>query len=86
MHKLTTEQLESLQRAPLGRLANRLPIAFALTGSKQAEACEATGLSASHMSKLVNGLTSVSVEHAHKLADFFGCSIEDVFPAKAEVV
>lgn len=86
MSILSDAQIEALRNAPLGSLANRLQIAFAMADKKQADACEETGLSASALSKLVRGTyQSLDIEHARKLADFFGCTIEDLFPAKEAV-
>lgn len=83
--KLTQEQSAALKRMPSDR-PNRLAIAFALTGTRQAEACEVLGLLPSQVSQLVRGdYKSVSVERARQFADFFGCQIEDLFPSKSEV-
>ena len=80
---LTSDQIRSIQSAPLGKLANRLQIAFAMANTRQSAACEATGLTPSAMSKLVNGsYQSLDIENARKLADYFGCAIEDLFPAR----
>lgn len=81
---MTTEQLETLRTAPLGEATNRLRIAFALTDRRQSEAVAATGIVASNLSDIVNGkYTRITVETAGKLADFFGCAIEDLFPRRA---
>jgi hypothetical protein len=83
---LDAEQVEALKTAPIGTAPNRLQIAFALANVKQSIACEALGWSASDMSKLVRGAyQSVDVEKARSLAEYFGCGIEDLFPAKQEV-
>lgn len=80
---LTDRQLEALRTAPLGKLSNRLQIAFALVDVKRADACAATGLSPSEMSKLIKGqYQSLDIEKARKLAEFFHCGIEDLFPAR----
>lgn len=84
--KLTKPQIVALRNAPLGRLPNKLSIAFAFSGEKQTDACESTGLSASDMSKLVRGAyQSLDVDKARRVAAYFGCSIEDLFPARQEV-
>jgi len=81
--KLTVEQLAALRAIPAESVPNRLRVAFALTTSKQVEACETTGIAAPRMSALVRGdYKSVSTDLAHSLADFFGCSIEDLFPSR----
>lgn len=81
MAALTDRQLESLRAAPLETLPNRLKVAFALANVQRSEAAEATGLSAPTVSKLINGqYQTLDIENARKLADYFGCSIEDLFP------
>lgn len=83
MKPLTEEQVEALKIAPLGTLSNRLQIAFALSNVRQSEACEVTGLSPSAMSKLVRGAyQSLDLSIAYKLADFFGVTVEDLFPSR----
>ena len=82
MAALTIRQLESLRAAPLETLPNRLKVAFALANVQRAEAAAATGLSAPTISKLINGqYQTLDIENARKLAEYFGCSIEDLFPA-----
>lgn len=81
MATLTERQLEALRAAPLETLANRLKVAFALANVQRSDAAEATGLSAPTISKLINGqYQTLDIENARKLADYFGCSIEDLFP------
>jgi DNA-binding XRE family transcriptional regulator len=86
MATLTERQLESLRAAPLETLPNRLKVAFALANVQRSDAADATGLSAPTISKLINGqYQTLDIENARLLADFFGCAIEDLFPAKSEV-
>jgi DNA-binding Xre family transcriptional regulator len=81
---MTPEQLETLRTLPLGEAPNRLRMAFALTERRQSEAVAATGIISSNLSDIVNGkYTRITVETAGKLAEFFGCAIEDLFPRKA---
>lgn len=83
MARLSRPQLSALRTLPLGKQPNRLQMAFALADVKQAEACDETGMSASDMSKLVRGAyQTLDVEKARTMADYFGCSIEDLFPAR----
>lgn len=78
---LTKAQVDALRAVPLGTLRNRLPIAFAVANRSQVEAAEATGLSAPTVSKLVRGhYSNLEIENARRLATFFGCAIEDLFP------
>lgn len=84
--KLTTEQLDALRAVPLGAMPNKLRIALALTRTKQVDVVEATGFTHPHVSNLVTGdYKSVTVDTAGKLAAFFGCAIEDLFPSRESV-
>lgn len=80
---LTPEQLEALKAVPLGEMPNRLRIALALAQLKQSDVAEQTGIAREHLSKLVTGsYGTVTIDTARKLADYFGTSIEDLFPAR----
>jgi hypothetical protein len=81
--KLSAEQLATLRAIPAEAAPNRLRVAFALTDSKQSDACEALGWTAPQMSSLVRGeYKSVSIDRGHQLALYFGCAIEDLFPSR----
>lgn len=84
---LTQEQLDALRAVPLmGGMPNRLRIAIALAQVKQADIVDETGLWAPNLSNLVNGkYANLHVDTARKLAEFFGCAIEDLFPAREAV-
>jgi DNA-binding Xre family transcriptional regulator len=83
---LTPEQLDALRAVPLGSMPNRLRIALALTKVRQAEIVEATGIAPPNLSKIISGgYKDMHVETARKLADYFGCQIEDLFPAREAV-
>lgn len=83
---LTSEQVDVLRSVPLGEMPNRLRLAFTLTGKKQVDAAEATGIFAPNLSDLVCGnYKTLTVDTARKLADYFGCTIEDLFPAREAV-
>jgi DNA-binding Xre family transcriptional regulator len=80
---VTPEQLEALRRTPLGSMPNKLRLAFTLANLRQVDAVEATGMAAANLSELVNGkYSAVSLETARRLATFFGCAIEDLFPKR----
>lgn len=82
---LTPEQLDALRAVPLGTMRNKLRIALALSKARQIEVSEETGYPIPNLSKLVNGkYVDVTVDTAQKLADYFGCAIEDLFPAPRE--
>lgn len=67
-------------------MPNKLRVAFALAGTRQVDAVEATGMFAPNLSDLVCGnYKALTVDTARKLADYFGCAIEDLFPAREAV-
>jgi DNA-binding XRE family transcriptional regulator len=86
--ELRSDQRAALQAIPAGvGSRNRLKFAFTLCGVTQRLASEKTGLSPQRISGLVTGnYQSVSVEEASKLARFFGCTIEDLFPSEHQAV
>jgi DNA-binding Xre family transcriptional regulator len=83
---LTTEQVAALRAVPLGGMPNKLRIALALSAAKQTEVSEETGIQIPNLNRLVNGkYGDLNVDTARKLAEFFGCAIEDLFPARQAV-
>lgn len=83
---MTPEQLDALRAVPLGTMPNKLRIALALAKAKQRDVVDETGIYASNLSNFVTGdYKTITIETARKLADFFGCQIEDLFPAKESV-
>lgn len=83
MH-LSAEQLAALRAVPATVGPNRLRVAFALAEVKQSVVCDTLKqFSPQKLSKLVRGAyVTVSVDDARALAEFFGCAIEDLFPAE----
>ena len=83
---LSVEQLAHLRGADVGDAANKVGLAMALTGATQEQIEATTGLKQPYVSSIVNGRYSkLPLETARKIADFFGCLIEDLFPAKEAV-
>lgn len=83
---LTPEQADALRAVPVGAMPNRLRIALALAKVRQADVVDETGITSPNLSNLVNGkYTNLHVETARKLSDYFGCSIEDLFPSRESV-
>ena len=81
MPTLSPKQLRRLRSWPLGGYNNRVAAAIELTKTVQKAMADATGLSAQYISDVANGrYQTISVERAHKFADYFGCLIEDLFP------
>ena len=84
--RLTAEQRYALKTVPLGDMPNKLRIALTLARAKQFEVAEETGIAAPNLSNLVNGkYSTVTITTARKLAEYFGCHIEDLFPAREAV-
>lgn len=67
-------------------MPNRLRVALAMVQARQSDVADETGIFASSLSDIVNGkYGDLNVETARKLAEFFGCSIEDLFPSREAV-
>lgn len=83
MALLTTRHLKELRDAPAVSGANRVARAIELAQVTQLEIAAATGLPQPYISDVArNRYQTITVENAHKFADYFGCSIEDLFPAR----
>ncbi len=80
---LTRSQITELRRRPVsGR--NRLAAALELAERTQVQLAEAIGVTQANISRLCTGSYSdLPLEKTRAIAEFFGCSIEDLFPAKA---
>lgn len=79
---LTAKQLKALRTTdcPVG---NRVAVAMQLSDLTQVEVAQAIGVTQPYVSAVVRGKhTTITVENARKFADFFGCAIEDLFPAR----
>lgn len=84
--RLTPEQLDALRAVPLGSMPNKLRIALALTKTKQVDIADETGMARPNVSNHFNGdYKTMTIETASKYAEFFGCAIEDLFPARERV-
>lgn len=78
---LNREQIRALQAAPINGQRNRLRVALALAGIRQVDVSEATGITQANLSDIVNGkYSAITLETTRKLAGYFGCAIEDLFP------
>ena len=82
---LTDKQIRVLRARPVGANGNHLKAAMTLVDVTQQELAAATGLAQGYISNLATGKHAVTVANAHKFAEYFGCAIEDLFPAAAEV-
>jgi transcriptional regulator with XRE-family HTH domain len=67
-------------------MPNRVKVAAALASIDQKEIVEATGLVQPYVSDVFRGrFERITVDNARKFAEFFGCTIEDLFPAREAV-
>ena len=79
---LTRQQLATLRTEPG---TNRVAKAIELAGVTQVTVAEALGLPQPYVSDVARRrYRTITVENARKFAKFFGCSIEDLFPASDE--
>lgn len=84
---LTEEQLTALRAVPVTKdFPNRLRVAMALADVKQVELAEGVGMSQASVSDIRNGKYN-DLKHTtvQRFADYFGCYIEDIFPAREAV-
>lgn len=84
--KLTVEQLAALKAVPLGTMPNKIGLALTLTGQSQTAVSEAIDIPRPNLSKIINGrYEGIQLETSRKIAEHFGCAIEDLFPAREAV-
>lgn len=70
---------------PCDAVPNRVRVAAAMAGVMQSEIVEGTSLTQAYVSDVMRGrFQTITIENAHKFANFFGCAIEDLFPARDE--
>jgi transcriptional regulator with XRE-family HTH domain len=66
--------------------SNRVAAAIRLAGVTQRRVALDLGMREPHLSDICRGrYQTVQLETAHRLADYFGCAIEDLFPRRPEV-
>jgi hypothetical protein len=82
---MTRTQLLALRGHSVGKAGNRLAAAFAITKRSQMDCSRATGMRPQYITDVKTGrVRDIRVESAHKFAKFFGCYIEDLFPARED--
>jgi hypothetical protein len=83
---MTAKQIKALRSIPVGETGNRLADAFQISGLPQMACVRRTRFTAQYVSDVKNGrFRDISVENAREFASFFGCQIEDLFPAREAV-
>lgn len=82
--RLTETQLIQLRKSRA--VGNRVAKAIELAKVPMTRVAEDTGLRYTYVTDVAaNRYHTVTVENAHKFADYFGCAIEDLFPAREAV-
>lgn len=80
---LPEKKLHQLRRTPIGSSGNRLQAAIDLAEETQTSVAAALSLPYTYVSDTARGrYQTITVEKAHKFADYFGCAIEDLFPSR----
>lgn len=78
---LTSEQLQELRGTPAGETGNRLAAATKLANVSQADVSRGVRMPQQYVNDVARGrYRTITVENASKFAEYFGCSIEDLFP------
>jgi transcriptional regulator with XRE-family HTH domain len=81
---LTKQQLADLKRTVTK--GNRVGEAIYMLRLTQTEVAHGTGLPQQYVSDVArNRYQTITVDNAQKFADYFGCIIEDLFPAREAV-
>lgn len=75
---------ETLAAAEIPPTGNRVGLALLYTGKRQQDLVEALALTPGRVSQIVNGGTT-NLPMAQRIAQFFGVSVEVLFPAQSEV-
>lgn len=83
---LSDELIKALVNEPVADEPNRLRRFMGAANVTQPQLEEATGISQPQISAITNGrYRKLNIEVARKLAEFFGCAIEDLFPSRQAV-
>lgn len=86
MDGMTRKQLSELRARPVPPTGNRLAAAFEICGVSQTACARATGFKPQYVNDVKNGrVPNPGLETLHAFANFFGCLIEDLFPAREAV-
>lgn len=84
MALLSTRKLRELRDTPAK--GNRVARAIELAEVTQLDVSAATALPQPYISDVArNRYETITVDNARKFADYFGCAIEDLFPAREAV-
>lgn len=83
---LTPEQLSAIRLLPLNGMPNKVRIARAMLQKTQTDVADGTALKFQQVSDIERGAyRDIPLENTRAIADYFGCQIEDLFPAREAV-
>ena len=83
---LTNRQLNFLRHSPIPPGGHRLDLALALVSATATDVARDTGFSAQWLSDVRRGRIELpTIGNARRLAKYFGCYIDDLFPDPADV-
>lgn len=84
---LTPEQIHALRSVPLAGMPNKVRLARMMLGLRQAFVANEVGVKAPYLSDIERGeYKDVPLESVLRpLSEFFGCTIEDLFPSREAV-
>jgi len=81
---LEAKHIRTLRQSEVPVSGNRVALAIELTDKKQVEVAEEIGMPQSQLSDITRGrFPDPKLSTLQKLADYFGCAIEDLFPSRA---
>jgi len=84
---LTPQQRRQLARMAVGASGNRVADAMRLAGFTQADVAARTDLSQPYVSDVARGrYATITLDKARQFAQLFGCSIDELFPARQQEV
>ena len=84
---LTLDQLDALRAVPLGTMPNKARLArMLLKNIKARDVAKATDMTSPQLSDIERGeYKDIPLEKTRALAEFYGCAIEVLFPAREAV-
>lgn len=81
---LEPKHLRTLRQSDVPASGNRVALAIELSEKKQGEVAEELGMPQSQLSDITRGrFPDPKLSTLQKLAEYFGCAIEDLFPSRA---
>lgn len=84
---LSRTKVAQLRKAPLLDTPNKVALAMKLAGVTQVEVAAGVGLTQASVSRIRNGhYIDLPLGTLRRLACYFGCQIDDLFPASESAV